>query len=81
MRQVLSYLLLQLLHICVCKRFEPTWESLDTHVEPSWYDEGKLGVFYIGGCIRNHHLVWRVLVASGCGNDGWGIMNLMLANT
>jgi len=45
MRQVLSYLLLQLLHICVCKRFEPTWESLDTHVAPAWYDEGKLGVF------------------------------------
>ena len=27
------------------KRFEPTWESLDTHVAPSWYDEAKLGIF------------------------------------
>ena len=27
------------------KRFEPTWESLDTHVAPAWYDEAKLGVF------------------------------------
>ena len=27
------------------KRFEPTWESLDTHVSPTWYDEAKLGIF------------------------------------
>ena len=27
------------------KRFEPTWESLDTHVAPPWYDEAKLGIF------------------------------------
>ena len=27
------------------KRFEPTWESLDTHVAPGWYDEAKLGIF------------------------------------
>ena len=27
------------------KRFEPTWESLDTHVAPTWYDEAKLGIF------------------------------------
>ena len=27
------------------KRFQPTWESLDTHVAPAWYDEAKLGIF------------------------------------
>ena len=27
------------------KRFEPTWQSLDTHVAPAWYDEAKLGIF------------------------------------
>ena len=33
--------------ICISlgKRFEPTWESLDTHVAPAWYDEAKLGIF------------------------------------
>ena len=31
------------------KRFEPTWESLDTHVAPSWYDESKLGIFMVWG--------------------------------
>ena len=29
----------------LAKRFEPTWESLDTHVAPTWYDEAKLGIF------------------------------------
>ena len=24
------------------KRFEPTWESLDTHVAPSWYAKSKV---------------------------------------
>ena len=27
------------------KRFKPTWESLDTHVAPAWYDEAKFGIF------------------------------------
>ena len=27
------------------KRFEPTWDSLDTHVAPAWYHEAKLGIF------------------------------------
>ena len=31
------------------KRFEPTWESLDTHVAPSWYDEAKFGIFMTWG--------------------------------
>ena len=25
--------------------FEPTWESLDKHVAPTWYDEAKIGIF------------------------------------
>ena len=31
------------------KRFAPTWESLDTHVAPSWYDEAKFGIFMTWG--------------------------------
>ncbi|XP_047123724.1 alpha-L-fucosidase isoform X1 [Hydra vulgaris] len=27
------------------KRYEPSWASLDKHVAPSWYDEGKIGIF------------------------------------
>ncbi|XP_057312910.1 alpha-L-fucosidase-like isoform X2 [Hydractinia symbiolongicarpus] len=27
------------------KRFKPTWESLDQHVAPEWYDEAKIGIF------------------------------------
>ncbi|KAI3380581.1 hypothetical protein SNEBB_004697, partial [Seison nebaliae] len=27
-----------------CK-YEPTWESLDSHPIPQWYDEGKIGIF------------------------------------
>jgi alpha-L-fucosidase len=27
------------------KRFDPTWESLDNRTLPSWYDEGKIGIF------------------------------------
>ena len=26
-------------------RFKPTWDSLDTRVAPSWYDEAKFGIF------------------------------------
>jgi alpha-L-fucosidase len=26
-------------------RYEPTWESLDTHEVPEWYDDAKLGIF------------------------------------
>ena len=27
------------------KRYDPSWASLDEHVAPSWYDEGKIGIF------------------------------------
>lgn len=26
-------------------KYRPSWESLDTRPNPSWYDEGKLGIF------------------------------------
>ena len=31
------------------KRFKPTWDSLDTHVAPPWYDEAKFGIFMTWG--------------------------------
>ena len=31
------------------KKFEPTWESLDKHVAPLWYDEAKFGIFMTWG--------------------------------
>lgn len=31
------------------KRFQPTWDSLDTHVAPPWYDEAKFGIFMTWG--------------------------------
>ncbi|KAL2098846.1 hypothetical protein ACEWY4_005326 [Coilia grayii] len=30
---------------CICKRYEPTWESIDSRPIPGWYDEAKLGIF------------------------------------
>lgn len=27
------------------KRYEPTWESLDTRPIPKWFDEAKFGIF------------------------------------
>lgn len=30
-------------------RFDPTWASLDTRVNPAWYDEAKVGIFIVGG--------------------------------
>lgn len=27
------------------KRYEPTWDSLDTRPLPKWYDEAKFGIF------------------------------------
>ena len=39
------------------KRFQPTWDSLDTHVAPPWYDEAKFGIFMTWVCIQSLHLV------------------------
>ncbi|MHC4794658.1 MAG: alpha-L-fucosidase, partial [Planctomycetota bacterium] len=25
--------------------FEPTWESLETHPTPEWFEDGKFGIF------------------------------------
>ena len=27
------------------KRYDPTWESLDTRPLPEWYDDAKFGIF------------------------------------
>lgn len=27
------------------KKYEPTWESLDSRPLPKWYDEAKVGIF------------------------------------
>lgn len=27
------------------RRYEPTWDSLDTRPLPKWYDEAKVGIF------------------------------------
>ena len=27
------------------KRYEPNWDSLDTRVAPTWYDDAKFGIF------------------------------------
>lgn len=29
----------------VARRYEPTWESLDTRPIPQWFDEAKIGIF------------------------------------
>lgn len=34
--------------ICSCKetvRYDPSWDSLDKRPLPSWFDEGKFGIF------------------------------------
>ncbi|KAK3612245.1 hypothetical protein CHS0354_039526 [Potamilus streckersoni] len=28
-----------------CKRYLPTWDSIDSRPIPDWYDEGKIGIF------------------------------------
>lgn len=27
------------------KKYEPTWESLDSRPSPTWYDDAKIGIF------------------------------------
>ena len=29
--------------------YDPNWDSLDTRVNPTWYDEAKIGIFIVGG--------------------------------
>jgi len=42
----LHFLVLFLLtHLAYAKKYEPTWESLDTRPAPLWYDEAKFGIF------------------------------------
>jgi len=41
------------------KRYEPTWESLDTHPLPAWYDDVKFGIF----------IVWGVYAVPSYGNE------------
>ncbi|UYV68561.1 FUCA1 [Cordylochernes scorpioides] len=31
--------------LCCSANFTPTWESLDARCNPSWFDEGKVGIF------------------------------------
>ena len=42
-----SVLLVAFCSICNGKtwKYEPTWESLDTHKGPSWFDDAKIGIF------------------------------------
>ena len=41
-------------------RFEPTWESLDKHQGPAWFDEAKIGLF----------VHWGVYSVPAFGTDG-----------
>lgn len=34
------------------RRYEPTWESLDSRPLPKWYDEAKVGIFIHWGVYR-----------------------------
>ena len=49
-RSIICVFVLCLLFLCSWeKRFQPTWDSLDTHVAPPWYDEAKFGIFMTWG--------------------------------
>lgn len=37
--------LIALVSIVCCVKYEPNWESLDTRPLPPWYDDAKIGVF------------------------------------
>lgn len=34
-----------LLHTAMQAQYQPNWKSLDSRPNPSWYNEGKLGIF------------------------------------
>lgn len=37
------------------RRYQPTWESLDSRPLPKWYDEAKVGIFIHWGVYRYNH--------------------------
>ena len=39
------YFALSLINLVTSVKYKPNWESLDSRPLPSWYDEGKLGIF------------------------------------
>lgn len=38
-------LLILVIRGCDCRRYEPTWDSLDARPLPQWYDQAKVGIF------------------------------------
>ncbi|XP_065066489.1 alpha-L-fucosidase-like [Rhopilema esculentum] len=57
---VLAALLIFLFVNSYADRFEPTWESLDKHQGPAWFDEAKVGLF----------VHWGVYSVPAFGTDG-----------
>ncbi|KAK6169310.1 hypothetical protein SNE40_020389 [Patella caerulea] len=45
MAEVRLFCIFLLLAVCTAVRYEPNWESLDARPLPSWYDQGKIGIF------------------------------------
>ena len=54
-----ALILLVIAFPAVFSQYQPTWESLDTRPLPSWYDEGKLGIF----------MHWGVYSVPGFGSE------------
>ncbi|VDI54158.1 alpha-L-fucosidase [Mytilus galloprovincialis] len=54
------FLLLFCTNLSVAKRYEPTWESLESRPLPSWFDEAKLGIFIHWGVfsVPSYSAVW-----------------------
>ena len=42
-------LALALSSLSAAAAFDPNWPSLDSRVNPTWYDEAKVGIFIVGG--------------------------------
>ncbi|WAR31296.1 FUCO-like protein [Mya arenaria] len=36
---------LSLIVLCKCTKYEPNWASLDSRPLPAWYDDSKIGIF------------------------------------
>ena len=43
----------------IAKKYEPNWDSLDTHPLPEWYDNAKVGIF----------IHWGVFSVPSFGNE------------
>ncbi|KAG1673190.1 Alpha-L-fucosidase [Nymphon striatum] len=41
--------LFAVLQQALCVKYEPNWKSLDSRPLPSWFDEGKIGIFIVWG--------------------------------